>query len=235
MLNVMRATLLLLVLALTAAATGCSTNYHYIVRTDRAPIYSDENRTSVVGRMERLADGYIGHREPAGDPVKVRYREITGYANKKDLRIFAYHNDAHARAYAVQENRREVILESKDWPARTKEAIREDRVENGMTREMVELAWGHPTATKALDGGGEQWTFERRRYDVYEDVHYDSYYPGGTRFYYGFGHCGPAWAYAYEFPYYEPRYYRTYYARTERRTATFGPAGTVTGWETSDF
>ncbi|HVY62607.1 MAG TPA: hypothetical protein VHF22_13185, partial [Planctomycetota bacterium] len=153
--------------------------------------------------------------------------------DRSDLRIFKYHNDDESRYRAVFFNRREVILEGKSWAPSVKQAIRENRVENGMTKEMVELAWGYPTSTQALEAGGERWTFDRRRYEVVDDVAYD-YYPGGFgHFYWGFGRWGPGWGYAYEFPFYEPRYYRTYYAHTERRTVTFGPDGKVTGWETN--
>lgn len=215
--------------AVAATASGC-TNYAYVVRTDNAPLYDDPDRAHVIARMERLEDGYIGHRRPKGDPIKIHYRDVVGWAERKDLRTFHYPNDDHARFHAVFYNRREVVLEGKDWPQNLKDAIRENRVENGMTKEMVELAWGKPTAVRTLEGGGEQWTYERRRYEVYEDVDY-AYFPGGTSFYYGFGRWGPSWGFAYEFPLYEPRYYRTYYARTERRTVTFNAAGGVTGWE----
>ena len=221
-------------LLLLAAATAGCTNYHYIVRKEGAPLFADEGRTTVVAHMERLADGFVGHGEPKGDPLKVRYQDQTGWANRADLRIFKYPNDDAARYGAVFHNRREVVLEGKDWPENLKQAVRDDRVENGMTKEMVELAWGYPTSTKALDGGGERWLYERRTYDVRDEVAY-GYYPGGSRLYYGFGPWGPGFGYAYEFPAYEPRYYRTYYPRTERRTVTFGPAGTATGWESSGF
>jgi hypothetical protein len=227
----MRALLCGLVL-IAATAAGC-TNYGYIVRREGAPLYADAQRSAVIGRLERLADGYIGHSEPEGDPVRIRYRDQKGWADRSDLRLFKYRNDDDSRYHAVFFNRREVILEGKDWPAPFKQAVRESRVENGMTKDMVELAWGYPTSTRALEAGGERWTFERRRYDVYDDVVYD-YDPGGySHFYWGFGPWGPGWGYGYAFPVYEPRYYRTYYARTERRTVTFGADGKVIGWETS--
>jgi hypothetical protein len=226
-------TLLLPILAAVAFAAGC-TNYAYIVRRDNAPLYADEERSRIVGRMERLEDGYIGHSAPDSDPVKVRYRGQKAWADRQDLRIFHYPNDEHSEAHAVFQNRRVVIVEGKDWPKNLKDAIVASRVENGMTREMVELAWGQPTATRQLDGGAERWIYERRRYHVHEDVHYD-WYPGGSSLYYGFGPFGPSWGYAYSFPSYEPRYYRTYYPYTERRTVTFSTAGTVTGWEKDRF
>ncbi|HVY61323.1 MAG TPA: hypothetical protein VHF22_06700, partial [Planctomycetota bacterium] len=62
----MRALLCGLVL-IAATAAGCTTNYGYIVRNDGAPLYSDEQRSAVIGHLNRLADGYIGHSEPEGD------------------------------------------------------------------------------------------------------------------------------------------------------------------------
>src|SRR5689334_22211294 len=152
----MRALILVAILALA----GC-TNYQYIVRRDRAPLYADKEKSSVVAHMEWLADGYMGHSAPDGDPVKIRYRGQVGWASRADLRIFRYANgDAHARAHAVWWNRREVVLEAKDWPPNVKQAIRDGRIENGMTKEMVELAWGRPTAVRPLEAGGEQWVFD---------------------------------------------------------------------------
>jgi hypothetical protein len=228
----MRALLLSFVLILAAGA-GC-TDYHYIVRRDGAPLFSDAQRTAIVGRLDRLADGYMGHSEPVGDPVKIRYRggEI-GWANRADLRIFRYANDVESREEAVFYNRREVELEGKDWPEPMKQAVRESRLENGMTKEMVELALGPPTSTELLEGGGERWTIDRPRWDVRDTAYWDGY--SGTRLYYGFGPWGPGFGFGYEWPAYEPRYFRTYYARTERRTVTFSAAGTVTGWQTSGY
>lgn len=209
--------------------SACSTNYHYIVRTEDAPLYADETRSMIIARMERFEDGYIGHSPPEGDPIEIEYRGIEGWANREDLRIFAYPNNDYARAEAVALNRREVILEGKDWPPSIKQAIRESRLEKGMTREQVELAWGHATHVSPIapqDGGGERWVFEHTEWDVHEHVDYLRT-PGFSTFYYGYP-CG--WGYVYEFPYYEPVYYRTYYPRLRRRTATFDAEGRLAGW-----
>jgi hypothetical protein len=226
-----------LLIGLVLLAAGC-TNYHYIVRADHAPLYADHERTSIVLRMDRLADGYIGHSAPDGDPVKISYHGQSGWANRDDLRIFKYDNDPHAQVYAVWWHRREVVLEGKDWAPNVKQAVRDGRIENGMTKEMVSLAWGRPSAIRPLDQGGEQWIFDRRYYDVYDDVAYYSgygWYPPGRNVYVGYGPWGPAWGYVYDYPTWEPRYYRTYYIHTDRRSVTFSPQGAVVGWESHAF
>lgn len=219
----------LLAAILLALAAGCSTNYEGIVRTEDAPLYSDASKTVVIGRMKRLDDVYLGHSAPEGDPVKAKWRDLKGFANRADLRLFAHPNNDYARGYAIAQNRREVILEGKDWPPEVKQAVRENRIENGMTKEQVELAWGRPSAVQPLPGGGEQWIFDRT--DVYarDAVAYYGY-PGGSRFYYSYPY---GWGFGYEFPYYEPVYYRTYYQRNRRLTATFNEQGYVTGWDSA--
>ncbi len=219
------------VLLAWALASGC-TNYHYIVRTEGAPLYAEKDRRLVIARMERLDDATIGHFEPEGDPVAIRWRGLKGYANRRDLRLFKHSNDDHARRSAVFRNRREVVLEGKDWPDGYEQAVRESRVENGMSKEMVELSWGRPNGVQPLGGGAERWSYERLRWDVFEDVEW-GWYPGYSRIYYGYGCHGPGWGYGYAYGGYEPIYTRTYYARTERRSVTFSEQGTVTGWETT--
>lgn len=235
----MRTTALLLVALLggAAALAGCK-DYHYVVRKDKAPLYSDEDRSEVIARMDRLADGFAGHDRPDREEslVKIRYRGLKGWVDKSDLRIFrcdeSETRSAHERVVGV--NRREVILEEKkDWSPATKQAIREDRVENGMSKDMIELAWGRPASVEKLADGGERWQFRRTHWDVHEDVHYD-YYPGGSRLYYGYGPWGPSWGYGFEMSRVEPRYYRTYFQREEKRSVTFGPEGKVVGWETTE-
>ena len=221
---------LIMLAAVLCLGAGCK-SYHYIVRTNGAPLYEDDDRREIATKMERLEDGVV--KDLDEDPVKIRYRGMTGYANRKDIRVFRCdEREARNHDHTVFWNRREVHLEGKDWPEGVKQAIRDSRVENGMTREQVELAWGRPTGTQSLEGGAEKWTFTRTKWNVHEDVHYD-YRPGGPRMIYGYGPWGPSFGYGYEFSRYEPHYYRTYYAREERRSVTFGADGKVTGWEAS--
>lgn len=225
-----RASMIAALLGLALLLPAC-TAYSYVVRTDGAPLYADPHRSEIIARMKRLHGGDIGHSAPKGNPVEIEYEGLEGYADREDLRIFAYPDDEYARFEAFFHNRREVVLEGKDWPARFKQAVRESRVESGMTKEMVELAWGRPSSVQPLEGGGERWTYERTGYEVREDVVYD-WHGGRTRFFYA---CPYGWSYVHEFPYYEPVYYRSYYPRTFRKSATFGAAGTVVGWESGQW
>ncbi|MGH7296330.1 MAG: hypothetical protein ACRELB_15430 [Polyangiaceae bacterium] len=224
--NGSRSRILLACALLLGVAAGC-TMYAGIVRKDGAPLYSDEQRTTVIARMRRLDDGTIGHGAPDGDVVPFRWRELDGYANRDDLRIFAYPDSDDARWPAVAQNRREVILEGKKWPADVKDAVRQSRVQNGMTREMVELSWGRPTSVDPLPGGGERWTWTRTEYEAHDEFGY-AYSPGWSRFDYAYPY---GWGYVYEFPYYEPVYYRSYYPRLRHLTVTFDEKGLVTGWD----
>jgi hypothetical protein len=211
-------------------AAGC-TNYQGIVRHDDAPLFADEARTVVIARMQKLDDVYLGHSAPEGDPIPAKWRGLKGWVNTADLRIFAYPNNDYARYHAVAFNRREVVLEGKDWPPEVKQAIRENRIQNGMTKEMVELAWGRPASVRPLAGGGEEWVYERAETEVHEDVAWYGY-PGGSAFYYAYPY---GWGYVYEFPYYEPVYYRTYYTRVRRSSATFNAEGILTGWDARGY
>ncbi len=217
-----------------AALSGCRT-HHYVVRTEGAPLYADEARSAVVDRMERLADGEIGHFEPEGDPIEIDYRGRSGFANRSDLRLFSYAPASEHADRVISDERREVVLEGKDWPPEVERAIREDRLLPKMTREQVELSWGVP-ATIRSEGEVEVWTFERTHYDVHPYVRYHHH----PRVYYGFGYgrgygrCGRGYGYygfSYEFAL-EPSYETVVYARPERRFVRFDEDGRVIGWET---
>jgi hypothetical protein len=212
--------------ALFLFAAGC-TEYDFVVRNDNAPLYADESRTTVLARMKRLDTGHIGHSAPKDDPVEVEYLGLEGYANLSDIRVFSYPSgNDRERFWATEFNRREVVLESKDWPPEIKESIRWNRIQNGMTREMVRLAWGAPTSVRPLQPAGEEWLFDVVAYDVYDDVRW--YYAGGfSHIYYAYP-CG--WGFAWYSPYWEPVRTRTYFPRVRHKTVTFNEAGLVTGW-----
>jgi hypothetical protein len=216
--------------ALLLLAAGCSTNYDGIVRVEDAPLFGDESRTIVIARMKRFDDVYLGHSAPESNPLKAKWHDLKGYANAQDLRIFSYPNNDYARGYAVAQNRREVVLEGKDWPEPTKQAIRENRIENGMTKEQVELAWGRPNSVRPLPPAGEQWVWDRNEVFARDEVAYYGW-PGGSRFYYAYPY---GWGYAWDWPYYEPIYYRMYYSRLRRLSATFNEQGIVTGWDSNN-
>ncbi len=214
------------VAALAAAGAGC-TDYHYIVRTEDAPLYADEYRSSIIERMERLSDGHIGHGEPEGDPIEIEYAGREGWANREDLLIVSFpHGDYGAADESIRRARREIILEGKEWPAEAKQAIREDRLLQGMTKEQVQLAWGRPTSIRPLAPapggapGGEAWTYQHIHVQVHDDVHW---YPtfGAWYGYYGGGHHHHGYGYGFAFPIYAPYRHTHYHTYPVYRTVTF--------------
>jgi len=214
-------------LFLLLLAGGC-TRYDFIVRTENAPLYADEARTRILTRMKRLDAGRIGYSAPDEDPVEVEYLGFEGYANLSDIRVFSYPaRSGYERWRATEWNRREVVLEGKDWPESVKDAIRWNRIENGMTREMVEIAWGRPSQRRKLEPEGEEWTWEITEYDVYDDVHW-AYYGGFTHAYYAYPW---GWGFGYTFPVWEPVHYHHYVPRVRTKRATFDAAGIVVGWD----
>lgn len=236
------ARLLTLGFAVALLATGCTTNYYGIVTREGAPLYADDDRDEQVGKLHRLDDVYLGHSMPDDDPVAVKVDGHKGYVNRRDLKIFATHNDRDSVAEGKFRARRDVDLDGRDWPSPMKRAIREDRVEAGMSKEMVELAWGVPSGVDRLSAGGETWRYDDVVYDVYDRTDY-VYDPGGWRAYggvygyygYGWHHrhwgFGPGVGLAYEFPTYEPVRSRTWVERTVRRTVTFDQDGRVVGFD----
>lgn len=244
----MRSSLLLLapLLMLLLAPLGCTTTWHGIVVRNAAPVYADDDCERVTGYAERLDDVYLGRRGPGGDdPVAVKFDGRKGYMSRRDLRVFSVDSDKESKSAAIFRARRGVDLEGRDWPEARKRAIREDRVERGMSREMVALAWGAPDGSAALGDGGERWTYERTRYDTTYDTSY-AYAPmrvsvyggygygyGGYRYgagrwgaWYGPGWYGPGWGYDYY-----PVTTRTTVITTDRRSVTFDPEGRVIGFD----
>ncbi len=212
--------------ALAALSAGCTT-YDFVVRVENAPLYADEERTTVRARMKRLDVGHVGHSAPKGDPVEVVYQGIEGFANRSDIRIFSYpRGDDYERWWATAFHRREVALEGRDWPPEIKESIRHNRIQNGMTAEMVELAWGRPSSVRPLPGGGTEWVYERAEWIAWDDVRW-RWHPGWSHLYYAYPW---GWGVAWDFPHWDPVYYRTYTSRIVRRTVTFDESGRVTGW-----
>lgn len=54
------------------------------------------------------------------------------------------------------------------WPIETKQAVLDGKVEQGMTPEMVKVAWGTPTEVVAAPGGGpgdEIWVYKKAGVD----------------------------------------------------------------------
>ncbi|HZV02400.1 MAG TPA: hypothetical protein VFF73_37185 [Planctomycetota bacterium] len=170
----MRLLLAIPVLALLAFASGCKV-HEYVVAKDEVPLYATPTCDRVVDRMP------LGHHEAVEDTdvpdvVKVTFNGRTGYAKKSDLRLLSYMHpqldEGADREQTVGRAVRDVSVKSvgAEWPDEVKEAIRDGRVLDGMTREQVELAWGWPRTIEplAVPAGGERWIFRRRGYESFD-------------------------------------------------------------------
>ncbi len=222
-------------LLVLAAASGCR-SYHYVVRTDGAPLYADEDGEDVIGRMDQFHHESLGVGDPTGDRVEVTYQGREGYADPADVRVFSYDSGTFARAQdrndQVRHNLREVILETTPWPRRVEAAIRDDRLLKGMTREQVELAWGLPNTIvpDGRGGGGERWVFRITRYEEREAVH-SGYTYAHFRSYGGCGSYGRS---------IHAPIYTTYVTRytvpvSFRRDVYFDADGRLAGWTSDDL
>lgn len=165
-------------LALLAVfASGCRV-HEYVVARDEVPLYATPQCDKVVERMP------LGHHERLEDTddahglVKVTYNGRTGYAKKSDLKVLSYMHpeldEGLDREETVGHAVRDVTVRSvgKDWDDDTKDAIRDGRVVDGMTREQVELAWGWPRTIEPLANptGGERWIYRRRGYECLDST-----------------------------------------------------------------
>jgi hypothetical protein len=235
---------MLLLAALALVASGCTTSWHAIVVRDGAPLYADDDRERVIGHLDRLDHATLGRFRPDGDPVAVKTGGRRGFANRSDLRVFSVDRDRDDVREVVFRVRRDVDLEGRDWPQSVKRAIRQDRVERGMTREQVELAWGRPSSARSLPEGGERWDFERAVLDITDHVDWTRY-PGGSAFHAGYGwggwgwgyggrrgwYGGPAFGWTYTWPAWETVRTRVVHESTVRRSVTFDAEGRVVGFD----
>lgn len=183
---------------LSVLACGCQV-HEYVVAHDEVPLYATPGCDRVV---ERMPLGHHERVEGADDDhgvVKVTFNGRTGYAKKSDVNLLSYVHpeldEGQDREETVGRAVRDVTVSSagKDWGDDTKEAIRDGRVLDGMTREQVELAWGWPRTIEPLanPSGGERWIYRRRGYEYLDSVSGSSHRFRPSRY----AACGP---YAFE-------------------------------------
>jgi hypothetical protein len=169
------ATIVLLAAAL-GASSGCRIQ-EYVVAKDEVPLYSTPACDKVVeklpiGHHERVVDDDPG----AAGIVKIVYNGREGFARKADVRLCKYVHpeldEGADRDETMGRAVRDVAVGHAGgaWPDDIRDAIRDGRVLDGMTREQVELAWGWPRTIEPLSNpvGGERWIYRRRGYESFD-------------------------------------------------------------------
>jgi hypothetical protein len=162
-------------LGLCAVLGGCRVQ-EYVAAKDEVPLYSSPSCDKVVdmiplGHHERVLAG-----ESETGIFKVAYNGREGYVRGGDLRVLSYVHpqldEGQDRESSVGRVVREVAVEhaGAGWSDDIRDAIRDGRVLDGMTREQVELAWGWPRTIEALatPTGGERWIYRRHGYETFE-------------------------------------------------------------------
>lgn len=158
-----------------ALMSGCKVQ-EYVVSRDEVPLYATPSLDKVVeklplGHHERVVDD-----DPGAGIVKIVYNGRTGFARKSDVRLCKYRHpeldEGADRDETMGRAVRDVAVGHAGgaWPDDIRDAIRDGRVQDGMTREHVELAWGWPRTIEPLSNpvGGERWIYRRRGYESFD-------------------------------------------------------------------
>lgn len=212
---------------LASLASGCA-RVHGVVRHEEAPLFADPSRATVLARLEKLAEVAVPGGVPGSEAlVRVRAGGRQGYMARGDLSLFRFRDEGERRSL-LHRARRGVVLEEKDWPPHLTNAILDDRVQVGMTPEMVELAWGFPDQARRF-GDEQEWIYDQRTYELRVVRTYDPWVGyslsyGGRRG----GTCGGLYVSVPLFPTYS--YERVYVPTVRRRTVRF-ENGRVIAWD----
>lgn len=182
---------------------GCTSD-HYMIVGPETPLYVTPDGDRVMARIPRF------HHEPLPDGVvrangrlRLVYKGKIGFAEQERVRVFSYLNPGLDggvdRDEVVSRELREAMLASvgKSWPAHIRAAIRRKQVLRGMTRRMVEVAWGWPLTVKPGPAKGEQlWVYREEkvevRHELVQDLWWNMYSP--HPFGYWRTHAGPHWS-----------------------------------------
>jgi len=154
------------------ALAGCRV-HEYVVAKDEVPLYASPTLDKVVDHMP------LGHHEHVSDEdskkgvVKLEFQGHTGWARASDVKVLSYMHpeldEGADREETVGRAVRDVTVRAagKDWTDDVKDAVRDGRVLDGMSREQVELAWGWPRTIEPLANptGGERWIYRRRGWE----------------------------------------------------------------------
>jgi hypothetical protein len=167
---------LVALLLLVFTASGCRV-HEYVVARDEVPLYATPMLDKVVDKMPLGHHERITNTEKRG-VVKVEFHGRTGYAKASDLKVLSYTHpeldEGADREESVGRAVRDVTVKAagKDWTDDVKDAVRDGRVVDGMTREQVELAWGWPRTIEPLanPSGAERWIYRRRGYECLDST-----------------------------------------------------------------
>jgi outer membrane protein assembly factor BamE (lipoprotein component of BamABCDE complex) len=152
---------------LVVSLAGCRATHYVVVESD-APLYRDPTSDDVVARMPRY------HHEPLEalddeprDRIPLAFEGRRGWAERGSVRVFEYLDpsldEGADQARTIRNEVRELQLADlgRGWSEGQLEAIRGERVLEGMTRTQVELAWGWPvTVEPTALAGGERWVYK---------------------------------------------------------------------------
>lgn len=159
-------------LALMGLASGCRV-HEYVVAGDEVPLYATPAFDRVVDHMPLGHHERISEEDSKHGVVKVEFHGRTGYAKASDLKTLSYTrpelDEGADREETVGRAVRDVTVKAagRDWTDDVKDAVRDGRVTDGMSREQVELAWGWPRTIEPLANppSGERWIYRRRGYE----------------------------------------------------------------------
>jgi hypothetical protein len=171
------ASLAALLILVVATASGCRV-HEYVVAREEVPLYATPLLDKVVDRMPLGHHERISEADEKRGVVKVEFHGRTGYARVSDLKMLSYMHpeldEGADRDDTVGRAVRDVTVKAAgtDWTDDVKDAVRDGRVTDGMTREQVELAWGWPRTIEPLanPAGGERWIYRRRGYECLDST-----------------------------------------------------------------
>jgi hypothetical protein len=131
------------------AMIGCGET-RYVTPADGVDLRADKPRTEVV-HVPPYYSGEVLTEEKGS--VRIRYGSREGWIPKSALWVYDTPSPTTRPAAAYEKNRRMVvaaILAKSDVPSDQQQLILDRRVSAGMTKKMVELAWGLPTRTESV-------------------------------------------------------------------------------------
>lgn len=163
-------------LVLAGLMSGCRV-HEYVVAREEVPLFATPLCDKVVEKMPLGHHERISASERRG-VVKVEFHGHTGYAKVSDLKVLSYMHpeldEGADREETVGRAVRDVTVKAagKDWNDDVKDAVRDGRVTDGMSREQVELAWGWPRTIEPLanPSGGERWIYRRKGYETLDST-----------------------------------------------------------------
>ena len=150
------------------AAAGCQT-HHYVVREAETPVYASPHGDDVVATLPRYHHAPLPDDPDERGRIRVEVDGHSGYLDRGDVALIAYRDpdwdDGRERSSVLNRTLRELRVDHQgdDWAPEIAQAVRDGRVEPGMTREQVETAWGWPVDVQPTQAGGERWVYRQHR------------------------------------------------------------------------